>query len=314
MSKSDPYDVIRLFPDLIPQESRSSQDQERLPKLQDRELENGLLALIEFLTEVSPWFSAVLVPSPWLSAVLVLSPWFSAVFVPSPWFSAVLVLSPWFSAVLVPSPWFSAVFVPSPWFSAVLVPSPWFNAVRHNLMGDPKNKNSIKPVNLNHKSIEQLLSIIDTTLLKCYLQTNDALVAPLLRLNHCHLEETEKTLRRHHKYSELIILYQTKGLHLKALELLEKQADQPESSLRGFHRTIQYLQHLGKEHMDLILKFAGWVLEQNPEEGLKIFTEDIQEVEHLPRPRILDYLLRQHKLLVIPYLVTLVRCLTSVTW
>nr|CAD7463732.1 unnamed protein product [Timema tahoe] len=202
MSKSDPYDVIRLFPDLIPQESRSSQDQERLPKLQDRELENGLLALIEFLTE----------------------------------------------------------------------------------------------------SIEQLLSIIDTTLLKCYLQTNDALVAPLLRLNHCHLEETEKTLRRHHKYSELIILYQTKGLHLKALELLEKQADQPESSLRGFHRTIQYLQHLGKEHMDLILKFAGWVLEQNPEEGLKIFTEDIQEVEHLPRPRILDYLLRQHKLLVIPYL------------
>lgn len=42
----------------------------------------------------------------------------------------------------------------------------------------------------------------------------------------------------------------------------------------------------------------------NPEEGLKIFTEDIQEVEHLPRPKVLDYLLRTHKSLVIPYLVS----------
>lgn len=73
-------------------------------------------------------------------------------------------------------------------------------------------------------------------------------------------------------------------------------------SLKGTERTIQYLQHLGKENMDLILKFAGWVLEQDPGEGLRIFMEDVQEVEQLPRPKVLDYLLRCHKDLVITYL------------
>ena len=36
---------------------------------------------------------------------------------------------------------------------------------------------------------KQVLQILDTTLLKCYIKTNDALVASLLRLkdNHCHL-------------------------------------------------------------------------------------------------------------------------------
>jgi len=133
-------------------------------------------------------------------------------------------------------------------------------------------------------------------------QTTDALVAPLLRLNHCHLAEAEKTLLLHQKYPELIILYQTKGQHKKALELLEKHAKENDSSLKGTERTIQYLQHLGKDHMDLILKFAGWVLTEDPEQGLRIFMEDIQEVEQLPRPKILDYLLRLHKDLVVQYL------------
>lgn len=109
-------------------------------------------------------------------------------------------------------------------------------------------------------------------------QTNDALVAPLLRLNHCHLAESEKTLLQHQKYTELIILYQTKGQHKKALELLEKQSKETNSSLFGTERTIQYLQHLGKDHIDLILKFAGWVLNQDPEKGLSIFMEDVQVI------------------------------------
>lgn len=131
-------------------------------------------------------------------------------------------------------------------------------------------------------------------------------------------------LKKHHKFSELIILYQTKGQHKKALELLQKQSQQMDSSLRGLDRSIQYLQHLGtifpakycdcihislyclsgSEHINLIFEFAGWILDLNPEEGLKIFIEDLQEVENLPRPKVLDYLLRTHKSLVIPYLVS----------
>lgn len=44
-----------------------------------------------------------------------------------------------------------------------------------------------------------------------------ALVSPLLRLenNQCHIEESEYVLKKAHKYSELIILYEKKGLHQK---------------------------------------------------------------------------------------------------
>ena len=48
-------------------------------------------------------------------------------------------------------------------------------------------------------------------------QTNDALVASLLRLpeNKVHIEEAERSLKKKEKYSELIILYEKKGLHEK---------------------------------------------------------------------------------------------------
>lgn len=157
-------------------------------------------------------------------------------------------------------------------------------------------------VQASQRNVAQQLELIDTTLLKCYLQTNDAFVAPLLRLNNCRLEETEKTLLHHGKHSELIILYQTKGQHTKALQLLREQAKQPDSTLEGYRRTKNYLQQLGAEHINLIFKFSDWILKENPEEGLKIFTEDIIEVENLPRPKILDFLLREHETLVIPYL------------
>ncbi|KAG8228284.1 hypothetical protein J437_LFUL006252 [Ladona fulva] len=231
---TDPCEVIRLFPDLMPQLTRNQINKGVSVEFEESDVENGLIALIEYLTEV-----------------------------------------------------------------------------RYKLLSESQNGNGQSSGNTHSKSTEQLLQIIDTTLLKCYLKTNDALVAPLLRLNHCHLAETEKNLKKHEKYSELIILYQTKGLHQKALELLKKQANIPDSSLRGHEKTVQYLQHLDivktlfisrKDHISLIFEFAGWILESHPEDGLKIFIEDMQEVEQLPRPQVLDYLLRNQKSLVIPYL------------
>lgn len=77
------------------------------------------------------------------------------------------------------------------------------------------------------------------------MQTNDALVAPLLRLNRCHLGETEQMLKKYQKYRELIILYQTNGMHAYALKLLQEQAQLPDSPLYGSEHTIHYLQQLG---------------------------------------------------------------------
>ncbi|GBO99399.1 hypothetical protein EVAR_70112_1 [Eumeta japonica] len=116
------------------------------------------------------------------------------------------------------------------------------------------------------------------------------------------VEESEKTLLKHDKISELIILYQTNGKHKKALELLKSQAYKEGSSLYGYERTIRYLQQLGSSHWPLIMEFSDWVLKANPEQGLRIFTEDFIEVENLQRPFVLDFLLTHHKTLVIPYL------------
>ncbi|XP_063803565.1 vam6/Vps39-like protein [Pseudophryne corroboree] len=154
------------------------------------------------------------------------------------------------------------------------------------------------------KSKKKLLQIIDTTLLKCYLHTNVALVAPLLRLenNHCHVEESEHVLKKAHKYSELIILYEKKGLHEKALMVLVDQSKKANSPLKGHERTVQYLQRLGAEKISLIFEYCVWVLRDYPEDGLKIFTEDLPEVESLPRTLVLTFLLENFKDLAIPYL------------
>nr|CAG4643012.1 EOG090X0131 [Ilyocryptus agilis] len=192
---------------------------------------------------------------------------------------------------------------------AVLALIKYLTEVRSGLMNQNKVKNgaNIMEASSNSKSRRQLLQIVDTTLLKCYLLTNDALVASLLRLkdNHCHLEESERALKRHHKHAELIILYQTRGLHRKALELLKKHANSAEdlgSPLASHERTIQYLQHLGSEHVDLIFDFASWVIQLHTDDGLRIFTEDLPEVEELPRAKVYDFLMKNHRQLALAYL------------
>lgn len=154
------------------------------------------------------------------------------------------------------------------------------------------------------KSRKKLLQIIDTTLLKCYLHTNMALVAPLLRLenNHCHIEESEHVLKKAHKYSELIILYEKKGLHEKALQVLVDQSKKANSPLKGHERTVQYLQRLGADNLSLVFPYSVWVLRDFPEDGLKIFTEDLVEVEALPRKEVLNFLMENFRPLAIPYL------------
>jgi Vam6/Vps39-like protein vacuolar protein sorting-associated protein 39 len=224
---TDPTNVINLFPDLLPScepaiiankmTTSQSEMKRDVPKLADKDLENGLMALIDYLVEIR-------------------------------------------------------------------------QQINYN---HDKAQSNTKSFGRNPKT---LLSIIDTTLLKCYLETNDSFVSSLIRLNNCHLEESEKILKSYKKYGELIILYQIKGQHKRALTLLKT------SNLFGYERTIRYLQDLGAEHKRIIFEFADWVIQEHPLEGLKIFTEDLLEVENLPRADVLDFLLKNHKALVIPYL------------
>ncbi|XP_061706841.1 LOW QUALITY PROTEIN: vam6/Vps39-like protein, partial [Cydia pomonella] len=124
----------------------------------------------------------------------------------------------------------------------------------------------------------------------------------LLRLNHCQLEEAEKILTAHEKFTELVILYQIKGQHRKALQLLKEQAKHSDFEQKGIRMTIEYLQTMGTENLDIIFEFSDSILKDHPKEALKIFTEDKIEVKNLPRQSILDFLKRKHKSLVVPYL------------
>lgn len=164
-----------------------------------------------------------------------------------------------------------------------------------------RRKEAVKVLDTKISS-NQLLSIIDTTLLKCYLQTNESLIPPLLRLNQCHFEQSEAALLKYNKMAELIILYQNNARHQKALQLLQKEALNKDSALFGWEKSIQYLQQLGAKNLPIILEFSDWILTENPEEGLRIFTEEFIEVENLPRAQVLNFLLEKHKSLVIPYL------------
>uniref|UniRef100_A0A182JZ75 CNH domain-containing protein n=1 Tax=Anopheles christyi TaxID=43041 RepID=A0A182JZ75_9DIPT len=217
-------DVIRLFPDLLPDSGKNKLGQysdKPAPVLDEKELENAILALIDYLTDK-----------------------------------------------------------------------------RFPLRKGAKTN----PDGTTDKNVSALLAIIDTTLLKCYLLTNDSLIAPVLRMNHCYLEESERVLKKHEKYVELIILYQTKGQHKRALQLLHTQAEVSGSPLFGHDRTVQYLQQLGTDFKQLIFEFSGWVLQKHPEDGLKVFVEEMPEVKNLPRAEVLDFLLKDHRTLVIRYL------------
>ena len=59
----------------------------------------------------------------------------------------------------------------------------------------------------NSKGLHELSEIIDTTLLKCYLKTNPALVGPLLRVqNDCEVEESEGLLKENERYVCCVVL------------------------------------------------------------------------------------------------------------
>jgi len=67
-------------------------------------------------------------------------------------------------------------------------------------------------------------------------------VAPLLRLkdNNCHIDESERVLKDAQKFSELVILYEKKGLHNKG------EVVRPVDCLLLVGRFLfEHLRHLG---------------------------------------------------------------------
>ncbi|KAI9289950.1 vacuolar sorting protein 39 domain 2-domain-containing protein [Umbelopsis sp. AD052] len=128
---------------------------------------------------------------------------------------------------------------------------------------------------------------VDTALLKAYMMNNDALVGPLVRVpNHCDVQECEKLLR-------------DKKVTLEVLRDLGKNDTGP---LHGVSQTVLYLQQLDIDHFDLVLKYSAWVFEKDPEQGMRIFIDDMVEDNIYPRDKVLDHLEKISSDLAIEYL------------
>ncbi|KAJ3442907.1 cnh domain containing [Anaeramoeba flamelloides] len=163
-----------------------------------------------------------------------------------------------------------------------------------------RNKKKLK----NYQNYQEILTTIDTVLVKGYITTNTGLVLPFLRLkNSCDLIETEKLLKKKNLEKELIALYKSRGKHQEALELVEKICKKS----NNFYEFVNYLENLNYENLDLIFQYSKPLYDIDPNQCLEIFTFDNQSKENpkgrnLPKKVILQFLKEEIPSLVIPYL------------
>ncbi|QBM89930.1 sorting protein 39 domain 2 [Metschnikowia aff. pulcherrima] len=161
--------------------------------------------------------------------------------------------------------------------------------------------------------LTEYASAIDTSLFLCYYFTKPMMLGPLLRLPHnrCNARVVNKCLLHGSSLGsrdqisfigQLLDFYFGRALHEEALRLLSNLASEnvPEKGgsseyLTGPDLTIQYMQRLTNEHLDLIFKYAHWVLSENAELAIEnakqIFMNDSFECEGYDRFKVLDYIL-----------------------
>ncbi|CAJ0827449.1 3410_t:CDS:2 [Entrophospora sp. SA101] len=58
--------------------------------------------------------------------------------------------------------------------------------------------------------------------------------------------------------------------------------------MKGTFYTITYLQRLSIEYFELILEFATWALENDPDNGMDIFIDDFPDVQNFTKRSILE--------------------------
>ncbi|OCT44247.1 AvaB protein [Cladophialophora carrionii] len=166
---------------------------------------------------------------------------------------------------------------------------------------------SLDDVDLADKLLE-VARFVDTTLFRAHMYATPSLAGSLFRIsNFCDPEVVMAKLEETGRYNDLIEFLYGKRLHRQALERLQKfgQAEKTEEvdpQLRGPARTIAYLQNLGPDLIDMILEFAKWPLETDPEVAMELFLADTENAESLPREKVLAFLETISKELALRYL------------
>ncbi|GAA5987416.1 hypothetical protein JCM10908_001946 [Rhodotorula pacifica] len=153
------------------------------------------------------------------------------------------------------------------------------------------------------EELARVAQVVDTALFRTYLATRPVMIGPLCRIeNWCEVEEVEELLLEAKKYRELLDLYNGKNMNGKAVELLKRMSAEEDDPEEKVGPTVRYLQKLGADHLAVILEASRWVFAQDTEAGLQIFVADLDEVESLPRHKVMAHLESVDRVVCIRYL------------
>jgi Vam6/Vps39-like protein vacuolar protein sorting-associated protein 39 len=150
--------------------------------------------------------------------------------------------------------------------------------------------------------------LVDTTLFRAHMYATPSLAGSLFRIsNFCDPDVVMTRLEESGRYNDLIDFLYGKRLHRQALERLQKfgqsaDTEKVDSQLQGPSRTVSYLQALPHELVDLILEFARWPIQTDPNLGMGIFLADTENAELLARDKVLRFLESEDKKLAQRYL------------
>eukprot|EP00743_Colponemidia_sp_Colp-15_P003217 GILK01003476.1.p1 GENE.GILK01003476.1~~GILK01003476.1.p1 ORF type:complete len:839 (+),score=153.48 GILK01003476.1:104-2518(+) len=132
-----------------------------------------------------------------------------------------------------------------------------------------------------------LSTAIDLLLFRAYLTgNNDEELERLLReRNGLPVQEVERVLIEKMKYLKLIIFFEGKGLHRRALEFIRQLSQRGTdgsmaaiSMTEGLQHMTRYLNRLGNTQEKLVFEYAKWVLQNNKDLGIEIFTNSLHPI------------------------------------
>ena len=136
-------------------------------------------------------------------------------------------------------------------------------------------------------------AVVDTALLKALARAEpENVLAFLQQANCCDVEAGARLLDGYGMHHEMAELFRSHSEHRRALELLAQQGQGADEGrpLHGVHATVEYLQGLGAAHAPLVLEYSRWVLREDPEAGLAIFTAVAHGAAPLPTSEVLAHL------------------------
>jgi len=142
----------------------------------------------------------------------------------------------------------------------------------------------------------KVAQLVHTTLFRAYMLAVPTLAGSLFRTdNFCEPDVVQAALLESERYGDLVDFLHGKKLHRQALELLAKfgrgEAEgEVAEDMQGPRRTVAYLKQLPAEHIDLILEFVKWPIEEDPNIGMEVFLADSDNAESLDRHKVMDFL------------------------